>query len=210
MVVLTVGNAYLLCIADAARIDAVNATMATSKVSLDQATDSHDAGVSPAAGTCCARRWTAPEREQQSLISATNQLAKDKLMLARAIGLPLEQAIRLTDMEPYASAGQSGSAGGICPGAEEPRQPGVAERASRGGASGRRRRRSRAQLPTARFSGDYGDIGETAGHSHGTFTATGKVEAANPRRSRRPRAKRMWPTRITCRRRTSWPTRSSR
>ena len=33
------------------------------------------------------------------------------------------------------------------------------------------------QLPTAKFSGDYGDIGETAGHSHGTFTATGKVEA---------------------------------
>ncbi len=38
MVVLTVGNAYLLCIADAARIDAVNAELATSKVSLDQAT----------------------------------------------------------------------------------------------------------------------------------------------------------------------------
>ena len=29
MVVLTVGNAYLLCIADAARIDAVNAELAT-------------------------------------------------------------------------------------------------------------------------------------------------------------------------------------
>ena len=35
MVVLTVGNAYLLCIADAARIGAVNASLATSKVSLD-------------------------------------------------------------------------------------------------------------------------------------------------------------------------------
>ena len=47
LVVLTVGNAYLLCIADAARIEAVNAEMATSKVSLDQATAAHDAGTSP-------------------------------------------------------------------------------------------------------------------------------------------------------------------
>ncbi len=31
LVVLTVGNAYLLCIADAARIEAVNAELATSK-----------------------------------------------------------------------------------------------------------------------------------------------------------------------------------
>ena len=34
MVVLTVGNAYLLCVADAARVEAVKAEMATSKVSF--------------------------------------------------------------------------------------------------------------------------------------------------------------------------------
>jgi outer membrane protein TolC len=32
------------------------------------------------------------------------------------------------------------------------------------------------QLPSAKFSGDYGDLGETLNHSHATFTATGKVE----------------------------------
>src|SRR3979411_2608539 len=37
LVVLTVGNAYLLCIADAARIEAGRAELATAKVSLDQA-----------------------------------------------------------------------------------------------------------------------------------------------------------------------------
>src|SRR6266446_4424345 len=47
LVVLTVGNAYLLCIADAARIEAVTAELATSKVSLDQAVAAHDAGTSP-------------------------------------------------------------------------------------------------------------------------------------------------------------------
>src|SRR5271154_143646 len=77
MVVLTVGNAYLLCIADSARIAAVNAELATSKVSLDQATDPHDAGISPRLDVL--RAQVAYQNEQQSLISTTNQLAKDKL-----------------------------------------------------------------------------------------------------------------------------------
>ena len=47
IVVLTAGNAYLLCIADAARITAVQAELATSKVSLDQAVANHEAGTSP-------------------------------------------------------------------------------------------------------------------------------------------------------------------
>ena len=47
MVVLTIGNAYLLCIADQARIDAAVAERANAKVSLDQATAAHDAGTSP-------------------------------------------------------------------------------------------------------------------------------------------------------------------
>ena len=36
---------------------------------------------------------------------------------------------------------------------------------------------SAQQLPAASFSGDFGDIGTTPGHSHGTFTATGQVSA---------------------------------
>ena len=31
------------------------------------------------------------------------------------------------------------------------------------------------QLPSAKFSGDFGDIGETVNHSHGSYTATGSV-----------------------------------
>ena len=89
MVVLTVGNAYLVCIADSARIAAVNAELATSKVSLDQATASHDAGMSPRLDVL--RAQVDYQNEQQSLISTTNQLAKDKLALARTIGLPLDQ-----------------------------------------------------------------------------------------------------------------------
>ena len=101
LVVLTVGNAYLLCIADAARIEAVNAELATSKVSLDQAVAAHDAGTSPRLDVL--RAQVDYQNEQQSLISTKNNLEKDKLALARTIGLPLDQEFRLTDLVPFAA-----------------------------------------------------------------------------------------------------------
>ena len=104
MVVLTVGNAYLLCVADAARVEAVKAEMATSKVSLDQAVAAHDAGTSPKLDVL--RAQVDYQNEQQSLISTANQLAKDKLALARTIGLPLDQQFALTDSAPYAALDQ--------------------------------------------------------------------------------------------------------
>ena len=99
IVVLTVGNAYLLCVADAARVEAVKAELQTSKVSLDQATAAHDAGTSPKLDVL--RAQVDYQNEQQSLISTNNQLAKDKLALARTIGIPLDQQFRLTDAAPY-------------------------------------------------------------------------------------------------------------
>jgi outer membrane protein TolC len=174
MVVLTVGNAYLLCIADAARIDAVNASLATSKVSLDQATASHDAGISPRLDVL--RAQVDYQNEQQNLISATNQLAKDKLALARTIGLPLDQSIRLTDTEPYVAMDNLDPTAAFAQ-ALKNRKDLAAANEQLAAAREQKTAAFADQLPTAKFSGDFGDIGETAGHSHGSYTATGKVEA---------------------------------
>jgi outer membrane protein TolC len=174
MVVLTVGNAYLLCIADAARIEAVNASLATSKVSLDQATDSHAAGISPRLDVL--RAQVDYQNEQQTLISTTNQLAKDKLALARVIGLPLDQQVRLTDTEPYAALDNLDAAAAFAQAVKNRKdlaaqsEQVAAAQAQKTGAFG-------TQLPTLKVSGDYGDLGTTPGHSHGTYTATAKVEA---------------------------------
>jgi outer membrane protein TolC len=174
MVVLTVGNAYLLCIADSARIDAVNAELATSKVSLDQATDSHDAGISPRLDVL--RAQVDYQNEQQDLISATNQLAKDKLALARVIGLPLDQQVHLTDTEPYKALDNIDAATAFQQ-ALHNRKDLAAQNEQVLAARNQKTAAFADQLPTAKFTGDVGDIGETAAHSHGTFTATGKVEA---------------------------------
>ncbi len=173
LVVLTVGNAYLLCLSDAARIDAVNAELATAKVSLDQATAAHDAGVSPRLDVL--RAQVDYQNNQQTLISANNQLAKDKLALARAIGLPLDQQYQLTDKEPYAALDNLDPQAAFADALKNRKDLASLNEQ----VEAYRNQKTAAwgdQLPTAKVSADYGDIGETADHSHGSYTATGKVE----------------------------------
>jgi outer membrane protein TolC len=172
LVVLTVGNAYLLCIADAARIEAVTAELATSKVSLDQATAAHDAGTSPRLDVL--RAQVDYQNEQQSLISTRNNLEKDKLALARTIGLPLDQAFRLTDLVPFKVLDNVDPQAAFVQ-ALKSRKDLAAYAEQVKSASATKTAAFAYQLPVASFAGDYGDIGTTPGHSHGTFTATGQV-----------------------------------
>ena len=174
LVVLTVGNAYLLCVADAARIDAVNAELKTSRVTLDQAVAGHDAGTNPRLDVL--RAQVDYQNEQQNLISTLNQLAKDKIALARAIGLPLDQQFALSDTAPYKALDNLDADASFAQ-ALKVRQDlkGSAEQVKASESS--RKAAIADQFPTASFSGDFGDLGTTPGHSHGTFTATGQVEA---------------------------------
>ena len=174
MVVLTVGNAYLLCIADQARIDAVNAELATSKLSLDQATAAHEAGTSPRLDVL--RAQVDYQNEQQTLISTTNDLAKAKLALARTIGLPLDQKYRLTDSEPYQSLDKIDGDAAFDQ-ALKGRKDVAAAAEQVKGAQAQKTAAWTQQLPTATANGDFGDIGTTVGHSHSTYTATGTISA---------------------------------
>ncbi len=174
LVVLTVGNAYLLCVADAARIDAVKAQLDTSKVSLDQANAAHEAGTSPRLDSL--RAQVDYQNEQQTLIATTNQFEKDKLALARVIGLPLAQQFRLTDTAPFAVLD--------VPDAEAAFQQALKQRKDLAAAAETLQAAETSkkaawaeQLPVVSFSGDYGDLGTTPAHSHGTYTATGEVSA---------------------------------
>jgi len=172
LVVLTVGNAYLLCIADAARIEAVNAELATSKISLDQATANHDAGTSPRLDVL--RAQVDYQNEQQSLISAKNNLEKDKLALARTIGLPLDQQFRLTDLVPFKALDNVDAQAAFVQALKSRKD--LAAYAEQVKAADDQKSSARAyQYPVASVAADYGDIGTTPGHSHGTFSATGQV-----------------------------------
>lgn len=174
LVVLTVGNAYLLVLADETQVASVEAQVATAKVSLDQAIANHQAGTAPMLDELRAR--VDYQTLEQQLIVAQNSLEKDKLALARTIGLPLAQSFTLTDKAPYAAFDEIDVDAAIhqahlnrkdlaslveqTKAAEEQRKAATADR-----------------LPTITLNGDYGDIGTTLAHSHGTGDATGAVSA---------------------------------
>jgi outer membrane protein TolC len=99
LVVLAVGNAYLLAIADAARIETALAQVTNAQALYDKAVDQQKAGLSPAIDTL--RSQVELQTRQQQLISARNDFAKQKLALARIIGLPPGQEFVLTEKAPY-------------------------------------------------------------------------------------------------------------
>jgi outer membrane protein TolC len=170
MVVLTVGNAYLLVVADQTRIGAVEAQAATAKVSLDQAVANHQAGTAPLLDELRAR--VDAQTIDQELIVAKNALEKDKLALARAIGLPLAQQFTLSDQVPYAAFDRPEVVAAIRQ--AQLNRKDLAALVEENQATEEQRKAATAdRYPTVKFDGDYGDIGPTLGHSHGTGNATG-------------------------------------
>ncbi len=172
MVVLTVGNAYLLVLADESQVSSVEAQVATAKISLDQAVANHQAGTAPLLDELRSR--VDSQTLDQQLIVAKNALAKDKLALARTIGLPLAQSFTLTDKVPYAAFDQLDVEATIQQ-AQTSRKDLAAMVEQTKAAEEQRKAATADRFPTLKFDGDYGDIGTTLAHSHGTEDVTGTL-----------------------------------
>ena len=99
LVVLATGNAYLQAIAGAARVETAQAQVETAKALYDKAVAQQQAGVAPAIDTL--RAQVEYQSRQQQLIAATNDFAKQKMSLARIIGLASGQEFALADKSPY-------------------------------------------------------------------------------------------------------------
>ena len=172
LVVLTVGNAYLLVVADETEVSSVEAQVATAKVSLDQAVANHYAGTAPMLDELRAK--VDYQSLEQQLIVAQNSLEKDKLALARTIGLPLAQRFTLTDRAPYAAFDQIDVDAAIRE-AHANRKDLAAMVELTKAAELQRKAATADRFPTFAFNGDYGDIGVNVAHSHGTEDATGTL-----------------------------------
>jgi outer membrane protein TolC len=172
LVVLVVGNAYLLALADESRITSVDAQVATAKISLDQASANHQAGTAPLLDELRAR--VDSQSLEQQLIVARNALEKDKLALARVIGLPLAQSFTLADKAPYAIFDQIDVDAAIRQ-AHANRKDLAAMVEQTRAAEQQRKAATADRLPTLNFAGDYGDIGVNLKKSHGTGDAAGTL-----------------------------------
>jgi outer membrane protein TolC len=172
IVVLVVANAYLQVIADQAAIESQQAQINTSEALYRRARDQRTAGV--AARIDELRAQVELLTQQQRLIAARDQKAKDVLSLARVIGLPPGQEFTLETSVPYkplegvtiekalqdsyANRPDYASAQHDVRAAELTRKAAVAE-----------------YYPYVTASADYGDIGPNFGNSHGTFAATASL-----------------------------------
>jgi outer membrane protein TolC len=99
LVVLATGNAYLQAIAGAARVETAQAQVETAHALYRKAVAQQQAGVAPAIDTL--RAQVEYQTRQQQLIAATNDFAKQKISLARVIGLAPGQEFELADKAPY-------------------------------------------------------------------------------------------------------------
>ena len=99
LVVLAVGFTYLQAIADEARLETTAAQVETAKAVYNQASDQVKAGTSPEIDGLRAK--VELQTRQQHLIQARNDLAIQKLTVARVIGLAPGQEFELTDKSLY-------------------------------------------------------------------------------------------------------------
>ncbi len=169
LVVLTVGNAYLLVVADESLVSSVQAQVGTAKISLDQAVQNHQAGTAPLLDELRAR--VDYQSLEQQLIVAQNALEKDRLALARTIGLPLAQKFNLVDKAPYAAFDKIDVDVTIKQ-AHANRKDLAAMMEQTKAAEEQRKAATADRFPTLKLDVDYGDIGVNVRHSHGTVDAS--------------------------------------
>ena len=172
LVVLATGNAYLQAIAGAARVKTAQAQTETARALYEKAVAQQQAGVAPAIDTL--RAQVEYQSRQQQLISATNDYAKQKLSLARVVGLASGQEFELIEKAPYEAF--------PIPDLETSVQRAYALRsdykAARDHLVAAQLERSAATagyFPTLDLSANYGEIGKVPGDVLPTFQVTGTL-----------------------------------
>jgi outer membrane protein TolC len=172
LVVLVTTDLYLEAVAGASRVDAARSQLKTAQAVYDRAVDLKNSGVVP--GIDLLRAQVQLQAQQQRVLAVGNDLAKQKLNLARAIGLPQGQAFSQTDNFVTTVADVPPLDQALISAFEtrpDYRRAAVLVRAaeeSRKAAASRR-------LPSIGVSADYGAIGETPMSSHGTVTVQGTL-----------------------------------
>ena len=173
LVALAVAGTYLQIIASAARIDTAKAQLDTAQAVYQQAVDRNKSGLN--ARIDVNRSQVEFQSQQQRLTSLTNDLEKQKLALARLIGLPMAQTFVLTDTVPYRELS--------LPNVDDLVQRAVTDRADVRAAAAQQKAAELSRgaavaeyLPALELNGDYGVLGVTpTNQAHGTYTAAGGI-----------------------------------
>jgi outer membrane protein TolC len=170
MTAYVVSALYLQAVAGKSRIEAARAQVRTAQRLYDLAVDQKEAGV--VSGIEVLRAQVELQSEQQRLIVAEDLFAKNKLTLARAIGLPLGQEFELTDDMSFAPI--------QVPPLEESIDRAMRERPDYRSAEARvrameldRKAAEAGSLPSLSVGADYRLRNKVQWEGHGSLTAIG-------------------------------------
>jgi outer membrane protein TolC len=172
LVVLAVGNAYLTVVADDAAVTNAQAQVASAKASFDQAVSNHQAGTSPKLDEV--RAQVDYQSQQQTLIQQQAMLKKDRIALARAVGLPLDQEFELTDQMPFAELDAINPDEAVKQALAIRKDLGAQAKLAKAAASAAHAAHEE-RLPSVGFTGDYGSTGINLKDLHGSGEAIGQA-----------------------------------
>ena len=168
VIVLVVVSNYLLVIADQSQVESALAQRDTAKALFDQTTDQKKAGI--AAAVDVLRSNVELQAREQRLIVARNNLAKQKLVLARAIGLPARQTFDITTEVAYQPLTTS-TLGEALQQAYASRADYKSQTEQVRSAELQKKAASAERYPALSAVADYGAIGTNPASSHGTVNA---------------------------------------
>ncbi len=172
LVTLAVGGAYLQTLAAQARLDSAQAQLDTANAVFHQSTEQHQSGVLGRLNLDQSQVQTLIQ--QQQIITLRNDLAKQKINLARLTGLPPTADYQLTDSFPY-SAAPVQNVNDALTRAQQQRSDLKAAQAQVDAAARALAAARAERLPSASVSGNYEAIGTNPAQSHGAFTVVGTV-----------------------------------
>ena len=168
LVVLATGGAYLQVIAAKARVQSAQAQLETANAVYQQTRMQLQFGKVPQIDVN--RSQVEVLTRQQRLVSLQNDVAKQKINLARLTGLPPNEQYDISDDVPFAAAPPLSL--------EDAVKQALDQRADLKAAVAQVRAAERARTaardehyPTLSVSADYGAIGTNPGEARGTFTA---------------------------------------
>ncbi len=172
-VVVVVSGMYLQIVSTESRVEAARAQLTTAKALYDRAVALKQAGM--AAGVETIRAQVQVENQRQRVIYFENEFAKQKLQLARAIGLPLGQAFDLSDRFPYGALDGMSLADAIAR-ALSTRSDYKSALELVKAAEFSRKAAIGSLLPTVGLAADIGSIGQQWGSAMRTFSLAAAVQ----------------------------------
>ena len=172
LITLAVGGAYLQVLAAQARVNAAQVQLDTANAVFHQSTEQHTQGVLGKLNVD--QNQVRTLTQQQQIITLRNDLAKQKINLARLAGLPPNPAYELTDSFPFSPAPVQSVDEAVA--RAEERRADLKAAQSQVDAAVKALSAARAErLPSLSVSGDYQVIGTNPSQSHGAFAATGTL-----------------------------------